>query len=106
MKVTRKIIRIDEERCNGCGQCVPSCAEGAIQVIDGKARLIAERYCDGLGACLGGGPPPAPGGPPPPSPLPSPQFRAPPRPGSRERGKKPPPRARRRIGAHSLAGPD
>jgi Pyruvate/2-oxoacid:ferredoxin oxidoreductase delta subunit len=53
MKTTRKIIKIDEEKCNGCGLCVPSCAEGAIQVIDGKARLVAEKYCDGLGACLG-----------------------------------------------------
>jgi len=53
MKVTRKIIEIDPERCDGCGLCVPSCAEGAIQVIDGKARLVAEKYCDGLGACLG-----------------------------------------------------
>lgn len=49
----RKIVRIDEERCDGCGLCVPSCAEGAIRVIDGKARLVAEIYCDGLGACLG-----------------------------------------------------
>jgi ferredoxin len=49
----RKIVTIDEERCDGCGQCVPSCAEGAIQVIDGKARLVSEVYCDGLGACLG-----------------------------------------------------
>jgi len=53
MKVTRKIIEIDDEHCDGCGQCVPACAEGAIQVIDGKARLVAEKYCDGLGACLG-----------------------------------------------------
>lgn len=53
MKTLRKIIEIDEDLCNGCGQCVPACAEGAIQVIDGKARLIAEKYCDGLGACLG-----------------------------------------------------
>ncbi len=53
MKSTRKIIKIDEEKCTGCGLCVPSCAEGAIQVIDGKARLVAERFCDGLGACLG-----------------------------------------------------
>lgn len=53
MKVTRKIIEIDDELCDGCGQCVPACAEGAIQVIDGKARLLKERYCDGLGACLG-----------------------------------------------------
>jgi NAD-dependent dihydropyrimidine dehydrogenase PreA subunit len=49
----RKVIKIDEEKCNGCGLCVPSCAEGAIQVIDGKARLVSETYCDGLGACLG-----------------------------------------------------
>jgi len=53
MKVLRKIIEIDEERCDGCGQCVLSCAEGAIQVIDGKARLVKDSYCDGLGACLG-----------------------------------------------------
>ncbi|MCE5263961.1 MAG: 4Fe-4S binding protein [Deltaproteobacteria bacterium] len=53
MKSTRKIIRIDEEKCDGCGLCVPSCAEGAIRVVDGKARLVAEKYCDGLGACLG-----------------------------------------------------
>ena len=49
----RKIVRIDEEKCNGCGLCVPSCAEGAIRIIDGKARLVKEQYCDGLGACLG-----------------------------------------------------
>jgi len=53
MKITRKIIEIDEALCNGCGQCVPNCAEGALEIIDGKARLMAERYCDGLGACLG-----------------------------------------------------
>jgi len=52
-KVTRTIVKIDEERCDGCGLCVPSCAEGAIQIIDGKARLVNEIYCDGLGACLG-----------------------------------------------------
>jgi ferredoxin len=52
-KVTRQVIRIDEELCNGCGQCVPSCAEGAIQIIEGKARLVKDQYCDGLGACLG-----------------------------------------------------
>lgn len=49
----RKIIKIDEERCNGCGLCVPNCAEGAIQIIDGKAKLVKDSYCDGLGACLG-----------------------------------------------------
>jgi ferredoxin len=53
MIVTRKIIEIDPELCDGCGQCVPSCAEGALQIVDGKARLVAEKYCDGLGACLG-----------------------------------------------------
>ncbi|MEW6667933.1 MAG: 4Fe-4S binding protein [Thermodesulfobacteriota bacterium] len=52
MKVMRKIIRIDEDLCNGCGECVPSCAEGAIEIVDGKARVMAEKYCDGLGACL------------------------------------------------------
>jgi len=49
----RKIVRIDEQLCDGCGQCVPSCAEGAIQIIDGKARLLDDKFCDGLGACLG-----------------------------------------------------
>lgn len=53
MKLKRKIIRIDEELCNGCGQCVISCAEGAIEITEGKARIIAEKFCDGLGACLG-----------------------------------------------------
>ena len=53
MKIMRKIIEIDDELCDGCGQCVPSCAEGAIEIVDGKARLAAEKYCDGLGACLG-----------------------------------------------------
>jgi len=52
-KTIRQIIRIDEEKCDGCGTCVPACAEGALQIIDGKARLISEIYCDGLGACLG-----------------------------------------------------
>ncbi len=52
-KVLRKIVRIDEEKCNGCGACVPACAEGAIEITDGKARLVSEKYCDGLGACLG-----------------------------------------------------
>ena len=49
----RKIVQIDEARCDGCGQCVPSCAEGAIAVVNGKARLSADVLCDGLGACLG-----------------------------------------------------
>ena len=53
MKVKRKIIEIDEELCDGCGQCVPSCAEGALQIVDGKAKIVADMYCDGLGACLG-----------------------------------------------------
>lgn len=48
----RKIIKIDEEKCNGCGLCVNACHEGALQLIDGKAKLISESYCDGLGACL------------------------------------------------------
>ena len=52
-RITREIIHIDEEKCDGCGLCVPACAEGALQIIDGKARLIGERLCDGLGACLG-----------------------------------------------------
>jgi len=49
----RKIIKIDAEKCNGCGQCIPNCPEGALQVIDGKARLISDLFCDGLGACIG-----------------------------------------------------
>lgn len=49
----RKIIQIDEELCNGCGLCIPNCHEGALQIIDGKARLISDLFCDGLGACLG-----------------------------------------------------
>jgi ferredoxin len=53
MKIKRKIIEIDEARCSGCGECAQACAEGAIQMIDGKAKLISENYCDGLGACLG-----------------------------------------------------
>lgn len=52
-KETRDIVSIDEELCDGCGLCVPACAEGAIQIIDGKAKLISESFCDGLGACLG-----------------------------------------------------
>jgi Pyruvate/2-oxoacid:ferredoxin oxidoreductase delta subunit len=49
----RQIIRIDQDKCDGCGMCVPSCAEGAIQIVDGKAQLMADKFCDGLGACLG-----------------------------------------------------
>ena len=49
----RKIVRIDESKCNGCGECADACAEGAIEIVDGKARLVKEDYCDGLGACLG-----------------------------------------------------
>ena len=49
----RSIIRIDEEKCTGCAQCIPNCPEGAIQMIDGKARLVSDLFCDGLGACLG-----------------------------------------------------
>jgi NAD-dependent dihydropyrimidine dehydrogenase PreA subunit len=49
----RKIVQIDQDKCNGCGLCIPNCAEGALQIIDGKARLVGDRSCDGLGACLG-----------------------------------------------------
>lgn len=52
-KIMRKIIEIDDEKCNGCGLCIPACPEGALQIIDGKARLVKEQFCDGLGACLG-----------------------------------------------------
>ncbi|MFH1652396.1 MAG: 4Fe-4S binding protein [Chloroflexota bacterium] len=52
-RTIRHIVNIDEEKCNGCGACVIKCAEGALQIIDGKAKLISEVYCDGLGACLG-----------------------------------------------------
>jgi Pyruvate/2-oxoacid:ferredoxin oxidoreductase delta subunit len=51
--VRRKIIQIDQDKCDGCGLCVPACAEGAIQIVEGKARLVDDIYCDGLGACLG-----------------------------------------------------
>ena len=50
---TRKIVKIDEEKCNGCGLCIPNCAEGALQIVDGKAKLMSDKFCDGLGACLG-----------------------------------------------------
>ena len=53
MKIIRKIIEIDEQLCDGCGQCVPGCAEGALKIIDGKARVVEDRFCDGLGACIG-----------------------------------------------------
>ncbi len=53
MGIRRKIIRIDEEKCTGCGDCIPNCPEGALQVIDGKARLVSDLFCDGLGACIG-----------------------------------------------------
>jgi len=53
MKVLRKIIEIDEELCDGCGQCVPGCAEGSLQIVDGKAKMVSENLCDGLGACIG-----------------------------------------------------
>lgn len=52
-KVYRNIIKIDEALCNGCGECVSPCAEGAIEIIDGKAKVISEDLCDGMGACLG-----------------------------------------------------
>src|SRR5512135_2810318 len=52
-RTTRKIVHIDEEKCDGCGQCVPNCAEGALRIVNGKAKLLAETLCDGLGACLG-----------------------------------------------------
>jgi NAD-dependent dihydropyrimidine dehydrogenase PreA subunit len=53
MKILRKIIEIDEELCDGCGECIPACPEGALQIVDGKARLVKENFCDGLGECIG-----------------------------------------------------
>ncbi len=53
MKQVRKIIQIDEEKCNGCGNCVTGCAEGALAIVDGKAKVISDNLCDGLGACIG-----------------------------------------------------
>ncbi len=50
---TRKIIEIDEEKCNGCGQCILACAEGALELVNGKAKIVGDIYCDGLGACIG-----------------------------------------------------
>ncbi len=51
--VMRKIVKIDEDKCNGCGNCIPNCPEGALQIIDDKARVISDLFCDGLGACIG-----------------------------------------------------
>ncbi len=53
MRLKRSIIRIDHDKCDGCGECIPSCPEGALQIIDGKARLVGDLFCDGLGACVG-----------------------------------------------------
>jgi Fe-S-cluster-containing hydrogenase component 2 len=53
MKIMRKIIEIDEELCDGCGLCVPDCAEGSLVIVDGKAKMVSDNLCDGLGACLG-----------------------------------------------------
>lgn len=52
LKTTRKIVNIDEDKCNGCGACILSCAEGALKLVGGKAKLVSEKYCDGLGNCL------------------------------------------------------
>ena len=49
----RKIVNINEDLCNGCGNCIPKCVEGALQIVNGKAKIIKDTYCDGLGACLG-----------------------------------------------------
>ncbi len=53
MKIVRKIVEIDDELCDGCGQCVTGCAEGALDIVDGKARVVSDNLCDGLGACIG-----------------------------------------------------
>lgn len=53
MMTIRKIVQIDEEKCNGCGLCIPNCVEGALKIVDSKAKLVSDVYCDGLGACLG-----------------------------------------------------
>jgi ferredoxin len=53
LKMVRKIVHIDEDLCNGCGSCIPKCAEGALQVVNGKATILKDIYCDGLGACIG-----------------------------------------------------
>jgi len=52
VKTVRKVVQINEDLCNGCGVCITSCAEGALKIINGKARLISDKYCDGLGNCL------------------------------------------------------
>jgi ferredoxin len=52
-ELKRTIIKIDEEKCTGCGLCVPSCVEGALQIVNGKAKVVSDRFCDGLGACIG-----------------------------------------------------
>ena len=53
LKLARKIVRIDEDKCDGCGACVTPCAEGAIQLVDGKAKVVRDELCDGAGFCLG-----------------------------------------------------
>ena len=53
MKIRREILDIDEEVCDSCGKCIKSCVEGALRIVDGKMRLVAEKFCDGCGACVG-----------------------------------------------------